>query len=110
MPRRAVATELELGPHVGDAQSQAPNRGEQLPVAVVAWLDRGVQALGLEASQLAFEDRRELMRFFDRQDIAGELDGGVVAGGHTVLVLVPVTRDIGVRAEDRQDRARPLAD
>ena len=60
--------------------------------------------------ELAFEDRGELRRIVDRRDVARELDRRVVARRHAVLVLIPVPRDVGVGAEDRKKRARPLGD
>src|SRR5207249_7972807 len=107
MLRGAVAAELELRTHIGDGEADAADRAEQLAVAVVAGLDRRVLALGLEVPELAFEDRGELRRIVDRRDVARELDRRVVARRHAVLVLIPVTGAVGVRAEVRKKRPPP---
>src|ERR671937_1894900 len=110
MLRRPVAAGLELRAYVGDGEAQAADRAEQLAVAVVARLDGGVHAFRLEVHELPSEDRRDPGIVVDRRDIARELDGGVVTRRDAVLILVPVPGDEGVRAEDREERARALGD
>src|SRR2546428_4840586 len=61
-------------------------------------------------AELALEDRGQGRGVVDRLDVAGKLHRGVVARWHAVLVLIPVTGDVRVRAEHREDRARPLGD
>src|SRR5439155_1172765 len=101
MLRPAVAPELEVRADLRDCEPRPADRHEQLAVAVVARLDRRVQALGLEVPELALEDRGDARVVVDRGDVARELDCRVVARGDAVLVLVPMTRYVRVRAEDR---------
>src|SRR2546428_13896275 len=61
-------------------------------------------------AELALEDRGQGRGVVDRLDVAGKLHRGVVARRHAVLVLIPVTGDVRVRAEHREERARPRGD
>src|SRR5207249_3760697 len=106
----AVAAELELRANVGDGESQSADRAELLRIAVLARLDGRVLAFRLEMPELALEDLREGRVVVDRLDVARELHRRVVARRHAVLVLIPVPGDVCVRAEDREERARPLFD
>ena len=107
---RAVAAELELCAHVRDGEPNSADRAELLGVPVLARLDRRVLSLGLEVCELALEYFRERRIVVDRLDVARELHRCVVARGYAVFVLIPVSGDVRVGAEDREQCARSLLD
>src|SRR5437660_136492 len=95
---------------LSDGEAQPPGRAELFRITVLTGLDRCVLALRLEVRELPVEDFREGRIVVDRFDVARELHGGVVARRHSVLVLIPVAGDVGVGAEDREERAWSLLD
>ena len=86
-----VVVVLELGLNVGDLQAQAADAGQHPAIRGPADGDERVVAVRLEVGELAAQEFGLVLGVVDDEGAAGELDGGVVAGGDASLGAVPAS-------------------
>lgn len=106
-----VVVVLELRPDLGDIEAQAADTRQHSPVGRLVGIYGGVVALGLEVGHLAAQQLGLGRRVVDDGGLAGELGGGVVAGGDAVSGLdaglgAPGSGDEGVVAGDGEGDVR----
>jgi len=104
---RVVVVVFELGGDVLDVQAQPADASEHPSVGGLPDRYRSVVTFGLEVGELAAEQVGLMFRVVDDLGSAGELHGGVAAGGHAVLVGAaglgaPGARHVGVVVDHGQ--------